>query len=427
MESLATSNNVPKAPANDDAMKKTAGPVVADTTVDLLAVLREYETQIDHSYVMITKPNQYPHSQRSVYKTRNLPTVVYPNKIVAWDDLVRIMNFIKTGFFFKTDPGDNPNYNTSIVIMCPKKKHIRIMKAGEIIDRIDKLYTHNKFIQNDPTFAYDFCTICITEETFANAKSVVFSQTNMCGEHVFLKCQKGHRFVHFVDDRGSRCPMCTMEFKHRGQVRNLHDLGLKMYDHCVYINDQTELRFSCNQCGNDFYATTRMINYSTHVRDCRKNHSWPTFKAILRIKRVFEIYYNVPFDDYDDTIFDGLNIGGYNEKLKIAYLYEIDYTKEALDNLVNNCKRAGVNVFVSDKCREEHTDVIILDIYDFANRIAGGKIEKYDFIDTIRRNMHEESARNSLFRPPPVTYLQSSRCRTINIIKTSDGCKTEKK
>lgn len=201
----------------------------------------------------------------------------------------------------------------------------------------------------------EWCAICrVLIPMRKYDQKIISMQTEyLIGQTKFeFKCSVGHRFI--ANERSSRhgCKSCYL----LSIARKKHavDAALTLDIKCVYAHEESKLRFHCNKlrhnpfcqnencidilkgkiisnrdfapdcrnfvsCNQDFYATPRQIKYEPSIYSCKYNHQWDKNSEVIACIRLFEIIFNMRFDD--DSHQEGILFTGYNIELKLAFTH----------------------------------------------------------------------------------------------------------
>ncbi len=167
-----------------------------------------------------------------------------------------------------------------------------------------------------------------------------------CQRSFEFTCKLGHVFSVTVSSKKRGCPACGLL-----KIAQRDNPNITMDANCHYMHDQSRIRFHCNRlrhdpqctrplctqirtkeiackyshdplcdnfisCGQDFYATPKMIMYSKI--SCENNHRWMQrpFADVFTMVRVFETLFDAKFDDNC-----GIELTGYNSELKLAFTH----------------------------------------------------------------------------------------------------------
>ncbi len=190
-----------------------------------------------------------------------------------------------------------------------------------------------------------WCAICkllaIMHQCDRNIRCV--QQEYVSGQINFeFVCGLGHTFVARMNNCKRGCRSCdTLAIAHS---RRSEATTITMDCLCVNTDDSSRLRFHCSklrhdpmcsneecvairektivsdyvQCDQDFYATPRQIKMDHNILNCDTDHRWHKNVEIVTLARMFEIQFDVRFDDRP-----GANIvfTGYNRELQIAFTH----------------------------------------------------------------------------------------------------------
>jgi len=138
-----------------------------------------------------------------------------------------------------------------------------------------------------------------------------------------LVCQPfGHRFLVNINMSATHvsCPVCVTEKQAR--YGNMTRHNVKFLD-TVYVYPSTFLRYKCEQCSVVSMASHEniMSGKSWTALNCTDHHNSKLHGMQLRCRRMFEMYYNDSFEDYDTVLFEGLYPCGYSAKHRMVYFH----------------------------------------------------------------------------------------------------------
>ncbi len=161
---------------------------------------------------------------------------------------------------------------------------------------------------------------------------------------VVYGCKLHHRFL--VNDiyssaKSRRCPVHDLEVR----ARNTRNINI-LFGDTVYTGPDTYIRFTCQDCRGTSYTNSRPIYGKDNfgIADCKRCHAPTRNQEVLRIKRIFELYFGVKFDDFDAPLFRAPYPLGYNAGLHIAYFHEKISPVTAAD--IQRLSDLGVKCFV---------------------------------------------------------------------------------
>lgn len=278
----------------------------------------------------------------------------------------------------------------------------------------------------------EWCTICKLLDIMNKYDTGI---TCMQCDYVFGQfkfefiCSYGHRFVASRHDCKKGCRSCFILQKIKSE-KNVVD-AITMDTYCVNYNNNARLRFHCNilrhdpkctntncadiykgyvmskykyapgcknfiSCNQDFYATPTKLHSSAQVYSCDDNHTWEREWEIISTVRIFEIYFNLRFDDADFHT-DDIVMTGYNKNLAIAFTHGSDKLAEKCKDPARSwCEKYGIIFIYIEKnitTAAKITTCIVTQL--IKNNICKDLIDPT--IQRIRTRMRKMNADNKLF------------------------------
>lgn len=247
---------------------------------------------------------------------------------------------------------DIADINTAVA-----RNYGKVLEVTETSARVECQVGHIWVCDHDILLAGYWCKICAmcfhVPRRLRVLRADSIKEYDYYAEAYKMKCIYGHESV--VAENKRTCPMCDV-------VKNIARVHSHIYvdEKTLIVNEDTKIRAKCRQhghdatckaclgnvnglpgcvnfktCDQDFYITANIKHPGKAVFSCAYLHMWGRQASLHKTMAIFEIIFDVRFDDPAWDL--ACEFSGYSSKLKLAYIHVED---QVYANKLNTLKMA---------------------------------------------------------------------------------------